>query len=48
MNLKPLLKLAQYFVEKRKTLDYSKSAYSVERQDSDEIRQNILSTSYSE
>lgn len=40
--------LAQYLVGKRKNLDFSKPAYSVERQDSDDIRQKILSISYSE
>jgi CRISPR-associated protein Cas1 len=40
--------LAQYLVEKRKTLDFSKPAYSIERQDSDDIRQKILSISYSD
>jgi len=37
--------LAQYLVGKRKTLDFSKPAYSVGRQDSDDIRQKILSIS---
>ena len=40
--------LAQYLVEKRKTLDFSNPVYSVERQDSDDIRQKILSISYSD
>jgi CRISPR-associated protein Cas1 len=40
--------LAQYLVEKRKTLDFSKPSYFVERQDSEEIRQKILSISYSD
>ncbi|WP_235856330.1 CRISPR-associated protein Cas1 [Methanolobus halotolerans] len=40
--------LAQYLVEKRKTLDFSKPSYFVERQDSEEIRQRILSISYSD
>ncbi|KXS40418.1 MAG: CRISPR-associated protein, Cas1 family [Methanolobus sp. T82-4] len=40
--------LAQYLVGKRKTLDFSKPAYAVERQDSEDIRQKILSISYSE
>ncbi len=40
--------LTQYLVGKRKTLDFSKPAYAVERQDSDEIRQKILSISYTE
>lgn len=39
---------AQFLVEKRKTIDFSKPAYSVERQDSDDIRQKILSISYTE
>ena len=40
--------LAQYLIGKRKKLDFSKPAYNVERQDSDYIRQKILSRSYSE
>ncbi len=40
--------LAQYLVGKRKTLDFSKPAYAIERQDSEEVRQKILSISYSE
>jgi CRISPR-associated protein Cas1 len=40
--------LAQYLVGKKKTLDFSKPAYSVERQDSNDIRQKILSISYSD
>jgi CRISPR-associated protein Cas1 len=40
--------LAQYLVEKRKTIDFSNPAYAVERQDSDEIRQKIMSISYSD
>jgi CRISPR-associated protein Cas1 len=40
--------LAQYLVEKRKTLDFSKPAYSVERQDSHDIKQKILTISYSD
>jgi CRISPR-associated protein Cas1 len=40
--------LAQYLVGKRKIIDFSNPAYSVERQDSDDIRQKILSISYSE
>ncbi|MDG6245059.1 MAG: CRISPR-associated protein Cas1 [Methanolobus sp.] len=40
--------LAQYLVEKKKTLDLSKSEYIVERQDPDDIRQKILSISYSD
>jgi CRISPR-associated protein Cas1 len=40
--------LAQYLVGKRKTLDFSKPAYNVERQDSDDIRQKILSISYTD
>ena len=41
-------KLAQYLVGTRKTIDFSKPAYAVERQDRDEIRKKILSISYSE
>jgi CRISPR-associated protein Cas1 len=40
--------LAQYLVGKRKTIDFSKPAYTVKRQDSDDIRQKILSISYSD
>ncbi|WP_209621070.1 CRISPR-associated protein Cas1 [Methanolobus bombayensis] len=40
--------LAQYLIGKRKTLDFSKPAYAVERQDSEDIKQKILSISYSE
>lgn len=40
--------LAQYLVEKRKTLDFSKLSYAVKRQDSEEIRQKILNISYSD
>jgi CRISPR-associated protein Cas1 len=40
--------LAQYLVGKRNTLGFSKPAYTVKRQDSEEIRQKILSISYSE
>jgi CRISPR-associated protein Cas1 len=40
--------LAQYLVGKRKTIDFSNPAYAVERQDSDDIRQKILSISYSD
>jgi CRISPR-associated protein Cas1 len=40
--------LAQYLVEKRKSIDFSKPAYSIERQDSEEIRQKILSISYTQ
>ena len=35
--------LAQYLVEKRKTIDFSKPCYAVERQDSEDVRQKILS-----
>ncbi|WP_406661432.1 hypothetical protein V7O66_02585 [Methanolobus sp. ZRKC3] len=35
--------LVQYLVEKRGTIDFSKPDFSVERQDSDDIRQKILS-----
>lgn len=40
--------LAQYLVGKRKSLDFSKPVYAVERQDSEVIREKILSISYSE
>ena len=37
--------LAQYLVEKRKKIDFSKSKYAVERQDSEDIRQKIMGIS---
>jgi len=37
--------LVQYLVEKRKAIDYSKPEFTIERQDSDDIRQKILSIS---
>lgn len=40
--------LAQYLIGKKKTLDFSKPAYAVERYDSDEIRQKIISITYSD
>ncbi|WP_319507303.1 hypothetical protein [uncultured Methanolobus sp.] len=40
--------LDQYLVEKMRAIDFSKPVYSVERQDSEETRQKILSISYSE
>jgi CRISPR-associated protein Cas1 len=40
--------LAQYLVGKKKNLDFCKPAYTVERQDSEDIRQKILSISYSD
>ncbi|WP_406671454.1 CRISPR-associated endonuclease Cas1 [Methanolobus sp. ZRKC4] len=40
--------LVQYLVGKRKTIDFIKPAYTIERQDSEEIRKKILSIPYSE
>ena len=40
--------LAQYLVEKRKTIDFSHPYYAVERQDSEDVRQKILSISYTD
>ena len=40
--------LAQYLVEKRKTIDFSNPHYAVERQDSEDVRQKILSISYTD
>ncbi|WP_406669951.1 CRISPR-associated endonuclease Cas1 [Methanolobus sp. ZRKC4] len=40
--------LVQYLVGKRKTIDFIKPAYTIERQDSEEIRKKIMSVSYSE
>jgi len=37
--------LAQYLVGKRKTLDFNKPAYALERPDSDEIWQKIMGKS---
>ncbi|WP_406661505.1 CRISPR-associated endonuclease Cas1 [Methanolobus sp. ZRKC3] len=40
--------LAQYLVGKRKNIDFSKPAYTVERHDSQDIRQKILEISYTD
>lgn len=40
--------LAQYLVGKKKTIDFSKPVYAVERHDSEDVRQKILSISYSD
>jgi len=40
--------LIQYLVEKRKAIDFSKPYFTIERQDSDDIRQKILRISYTE
>ncbi len=40
--------LAHYLVEKRKTIDFSHPHYAVERQDSEDVRQKILSISYTD
>jgi len=40
--------LAQYLVEKKKAIDFSKPEFTIDRQDSEEIRQKILSISYTE
>jgi CRISPR-associated protein Cas1 len=40
--------LAHYLVGKRKTVDFSKPNYEIERQDSDEIRKKIIEISYSD
>ncbi len=40
--------LSHHLVGKRKTVEFSKPVYMAERDDSDEIRQKILSISYSE
>ncbi len=40
--------LVQYLVEKRKAIDFSKPAFTIDRQDSDDIRQKILSISYTD
>ena len=40
--------LAQYLVEKKKTVDFCKPESTIERQDSENIRQKILSISYTD
>ena len=40
--------LAHHLVGKRKTLDFVKPAYEIERSDSNSMRQNILDMSYAE
>lgn len=40
--------LAQYLVEKRKAIDFSKPEFTIDRQDSEDIRQKILNISYTE
>ncbi|KGK98611.1 hypothetical protein LI82_07005 [Methanococcoides methylutens] len=40
--------LAQYLVGKRKTIDFSKPVYVVERDDSDDMRKKILAMPYDE
>ncbi|WP_292462316.1 CRISPR-associated protein Cas1 [Methanolobus sp.] len=40
--------LAQYLVEKKKSGDFCKPVYTIERPDSDDIRQKILSISYTD
>ena len=40
--------LAQFLVEKKKTVDFCRPVYTIERQDSEEIRQKIFSISYTE
>jgi CRISPR-associated protein Cas1 len=40
--------LVQFLAEKKKTVDFSKPDYAIERQDSDEMRQKILNISYTE
>ncbi|AFV22383.1 CRISPR-associated protein, Cas1 family [Methanolobus psychrophilus R15] len=40
--------LAQFLVEKKKDIDFCKPVYTVERQDSDDIRQKIMSISYTD
>ncbi len=40
--------LVQYFVEKRKALDFSKPEFAIDRQNSEDIRQKILSISYTD
>jgi CRISPR-associated protein Cas1 len=40
--------LTQYLVEKKKAIDFSKPEFTIDRQDSDDIRQKILSISYTD
>ncbi|WP_406661341.1 hypothetical protein V7O66_02120 [Methanolobus sp. ZRKC3] len=40
--------LAQYLVGKRKAIEFIKPKYAVERQDSEDVRQKILSISYTD
>jgi len=40
--------LVQYLVEKRKSFDFCNPEFTIERQDSDDIRQKILSISYTD
>jgi CRISPR-associated protein Cas1 len=40
--------LAQFLVEKKQTLDFSNLEYIVQRHDSEDIRQKILSISYTD
>jgi len=40
--------LAQFLVDNKTTVDFSKPVYAIERQDSEEIRQKILSIPYTE
>jgi CRISPR-associated protein Cas1 len=40
--------LVQCLIEKRKAIDFSKPEFTIHRQDSDDIRQKILSISYTE
>jgi CRISPR-associated protein Cas1 len=40
--------LAQFLVEKKKSVDFCKPEYTIERQDSEDIRQKILSISYTD
>ena len=48
MMLLKARELAHYLVGKKKMPDFVIPAYTVERQDSDEIRQKILNMSYTE
>jgi CRISPR-associated protein Cas1 len=40
--------LAQYLVEKKKAIDFSKPEFGIGRQDSEDIRQKILNISYTD
>ncbi|WP_321418386.1 CRISPR-associated protein Cas1 [uncultured Methanomethylovorans sp.] len=40
--------LVQYLVEKRQVIDFNRPEFTIDKQDSDDIRQKILSISYTD